>query len=152
MPITIITIFITFLILISWTYRSLGNIEISKKILWIIAELFIVWIATFVTYQMSKNAIEYPNKTVMAYVQNILVFIFTGINGLFVMPLFSRSLENLYQESASKEQVIYRALLCIAILIVLSLLECGYMANTQEGILKVMRRTSLNFLGKDETI
>ncbi len=139
MPIVIMTIFITFLVLISWTYRSLESMEINRKVLWIVAELFVVWIATFITYHISKNTIEYPNDTVMGYVQNILVFLFTGINGLFVMPFFSRGVEALYQESASKEQIVHRTLISLAILVVLLVLECGYMTNTQEGILRVMK-------------
>ncbi len=138
MPIVIITIIITFFILILWTYRSLGNMEISKKVSWIIIQLLVVFLATYITYGISKHTIEYPNDEIMAYVRNILVLLFTGINGLFVMPFLSRGIEALYQENIVKQQLVMRAVLCIAVLIILLILECGYMTTTQNGILKVM--------------
>ena len=138
MPLVIITIIITFLVLIIWTYRSLGNIETSKKVIYIIAQLVVVFIATYITYEISKNNIEYPNGTAKTYIQNTLVFIFTGINGLFVMPLFSRQIEVAFQENSISSKLIKTALICLGILVILLLFECGYMTTTQQGILRIM--------------
>ena len=138
MPIVIMTILITFFILISWTYHSLGKIEISKKILCIFVQLIIVFITTSITYNISKNKIQYPNSSAMGYVQNILVFLFVGINGIFVMPFFSRGIEAVYQGDKGREQLFKRAIFCAIILCILMILECGYMTSTQEGILKIM--------------
>ena len=138
MPIVIMSIMITFLVLISWTYHSLGTMGTSQKALWIIAQLVIVFIATYITYGISKASIRYPNETIMKYVQNTLVLIFTGINGLFVMPLFSKGLALINQENLEINQLFKRIGLCSTILLVLLLLECGYMTSTQEGILRVI--------------
>ncbi len=138
MPIIIMSIMITFLVLISWTYHSLGTMGTSQKTLWIIAQLVIVFIATYITYGISKSSIQYPNDTIMKYVQNTLVFIFTGINGLFIMPFFSRKLAIVNQENLEINQLFKSAGICGIILLILLLLECGYMTNTQEGILKVI--------------
>ena len=138
MPLVIVTIIITFTILIIWTYHSLGNMEKSKKVIYIIAELIVVFIATYITYGMSKGKIEYSNDAVMKYIQNILVPLFTGINGLFVMPFFSRGIESAFQENMKTNKLLKRAILCVGILLILLIFECGYMTTTQQGILKIM--------------
>lgn len=138
MPIVIMTITITFLVLITWTYRSLGEMETKKKILWIIVELAIILIATYITYSISRNEVVYPNEESKTYIQNVLVLLFSGINGLFVMPFVSRRVETAYQEDMTIDKLIKRIMLGIAILVVLLFLECGYMASTQSGILRVM--------------
>ena len=138
MPLVIITIIITFTILIVWTYRSLGDIETSKKVIYIIIELLVVFFATYITYGISKSSVEYPNDEVIGHIQNTLVPLFTGINGLFVMPFFSRGLESVFQENMKNNQLIGRAILCVGILLLLLIFECGYMTTTQQGILKIM--------------
>ena len=138
MPLVIITIIITFAILIIWTYHSLGNIETSKKIIYIIIQLLIIFIATYITYAISKGQVVYQDKEISQHIQNALLPIFTGINGLFIMPYLSRGIEALYQENIKINQLFTRAILCIVILIVLLIFECGYMTTTQQGILKIM--------------
>ncbi len=138
MPLVIITIIITFTILIVWTYRSLGNIETSKKVIYIVIELLVVFFATYITYGISKTGVEYPNDEVIGYIQNTLVPLFTGINGLFVMPFLSRGLESVFQEDMKNNQLIGRTTLCIGILFLLLIFECGYMTTTQQGILRIM--------------
>lgn len=138
MPLVIITIIITFAILIIWTYHSLGNIETSKKIIYIIIQLLVIFIATYITYAISKGQVVYQDKEISQQIQNALLPVFTGINGLFIMPYLSRGIEALYQENIKINQLFTRAILCIVILIVLLIFECGYMTTTQQGILKIM--------------
>ncbi len=138
MPIIIMTIIITFLILIVWTYRSLGDMETNKKILCIIAEFAVILIGTSITYMISKSNIQYPNKDSMLYVQNTLILLFSGINGLFIMPFLSRGIEMTYQENITLNQLGKRIILCTVILLFLLIFECGYMTTTQDGILRIM--------------
>ena len=46
----IVGIVILSLVLLGWTWVSLGNIEKQKKILYIICGIFITWIITFIIY------------------------------------------------------------------------------------------------------
>ena len=112
--------------------------ETNKKILCIIAEFAVILIGTSITYMISKSNIQYPNKDSMLYVQNTLILLFSGINGLFIMPFLSRGIEMTYQENITLNQLGKRIILCTVILLFLLIFECGYMTTTQDGILRIM--------------
>ena len=83
MVLIIITIVVMFLVLIFWSFTNLGKIKISKKILWLILLFGIVFLTTYVTFLISKNNITYPSQDIMNSVQEVLVLLFSGVNGCF---------------------------------------------------------------------
>ncbi len=132
------TIIIMFIVLIAWSYHNLGKMDIPRKILWIVVFLGVIFIATYVTFIISKNNIIYPNNKIMSSVKNVITLIFTGVNGCFIMPIFCKNAEAMYQENIDRTQFGKRMLWCMVALIILLIFECGYMANTQKGILQIM--------------
>ena len=140
MPIIIITIIIMYIILISWCFHNLGNIEPFKKILCIGILILVFYIATSITFNISKNEITYPNAEMIGVVKQTLVWIFAGLNGIFVMPYICREIEELYQENITKEQCIKRIGISAIVVIILLIFECEYMTSTQKGILEIINR------------
>ena len=137
MALIIITIVVMFLVLIFWSFTNLGKTNITKKILWMSLLFGIVFLTTYVTFLISKNSITYPSKEIMHSVQEVLVLMFSGVNGCFFIPAICKSIDNLYQQKID-ETHFFRVILFGVILIILLALECGYMKTTQKGILEIM--------------
>ena len=142
MPIIFITIIIMYAILLAWSFHSLVNMEIPKKILVIAVILIITYIFTYITYTISKQAINYQNEEIMSYVKNVLLLIFTGINGFITMPFLCKQIEGYYQENITQSDLAKKILITLIVLIVLLVLECGYMTNTQQGIIGIINNKS----------
>ena len=138
MPVIIIIILIMYVILISWCFNNLGTIDVPKKILYIGIFLLILYIATSITFIISNKGISYPNQDMLGIVKQTLVFIFTGINGIFIMPFLCSGIEKLDQEIISQEQFIKKILISVVIILILLILECGYMSNIQKGIIEII--------------
>ena len=120
------------------TNTNLGKTNITKKILWMSLLFGIVFLTTYVTFLISKNSITYPSKEIMHSVQEVLVLMFSGVNGCFFIPAICKSIDNLYQKKIDETHFFRRVILFGVILIILLALECGYMKTTQKGILEIM--------------
>lgn len=71
----------------------------------------------------------------MHSVQEVLVLMFSGVNGCFFIPAICKSIDNLYQKKIDETHFFRRVILFGVILIILLALECGYMkTNTKRHI------------------
>ena len=93
MAIIIIVSIIVFVILITWCWHNLGKLEINKKIVYIIIGLILMFVITSIVFGISKNNIEYQNNEIKDAIANILTLIFTGLNGLIVMPYIAKQID-----------------------------------------------------------
>lgn len=137
MAFIILTAMIVYFIVIAWTWQSLGFIEKAKKVAIILIGMAIMYGITFMVFQMTKGGITYPNGEIQNKVQNILVSIFAGINGIIVMPQIGKILDKINEDEMEKEQFIKRIVLLVIIFMICLIFESGYMKDTQEGILKI---------------
>lgn len=133
----IITAMIIYFILIAWTWQSLGFIERTKKIIFILMGIVLMYGITFIIFQIAQNGITYQNVKIQSNVQNVLVVIFTGINGIIIMPQVGKMLDKVREDEIKKEKLIKRIVVLMLIFILCLIFENGYMKNTQEGILKI---------------
>lgn len=131
------TAIIVYLILIAWTWQSLGLIERTKKLIFMVIGIILMYGITQFIFQIAKGGIDYQNVEMQKNVQNMLVGIFTGINGIIVMPQMAKMLDKIKEGQIKKEELIKRILILMTIFIVCLIFESGYMKDTQEGILKV---------------
>lgn len=130
---------IVYFILIAWTWQSLGFIEKTKKVVFILLGIVLMYGITFIIFQIAKNGITYQNAEIQGNVQNVLVVIFAGINGIIVMPQIGKMLDKIRADEIEKEALIKRMVVLSIIFIICLIFESGYMKDTQEGILKVYR-------------
>ena len=133
----IITIIIVYFTLIGWTWQSLGNVEKNKKIAYIIIGIIILYIFTLIIFQTTKNGINYQNKQIQNSIQNILVIIFTGINGIIVMPQIAKILDKINEDEIQQNELKKRIIILLIIFVICIIFECGYMKDTQEGIIEI---------------
>lgn len=128
---------IVYFILIAWTWQSLGFIEKTKKVVFILLGIALMYGITFIIFQIAQNGINYQNAEIQGNVQNVLVVIFAGINGIIVMPQIGKMLDKIRTDEIEKEALIKRMVVLSIIFILCLIFESGYMKDTQEGILKV---------------
>ena len=80
---------------------------------------------------------NYQNIEMQNSVQNMLVAIFSGINGMIVMPQMAKMLDKIEENEIEQEQFIKRIGILVIVFVICLIFERGYMRDTQEGILKV---------------
>ena len=137
MPFIIITAIIIYFVLIAWTWKSLGMIEKTKKIIFLFVGIIIMYIITIIVFQLSKSGIQYPSLEIQSNVKNVLVTIFTGLNGIIVMPQVGKILDKINEDEIDKKQLQKRLLILCVIFVICLFIESGYMKDTQEGILRI---------------
>ena len=94
MTFIIITAILVYVILIAWTWQSLGSIEKIKKVVIILVGIIFMYGITWIIFQTTKEGMNYQNIEMQNSVQNMLVAIFSGINGMIVMPQMAKMLDS----------------------------------------------------------
>lgn len=136
MTFIIIGIIIIYLLVIAWCWNSLEETETPKKLLVIFAGIVAVFLITQIVFSMSKSGVNYENNDMEKSVGQVIVLLFTGVNSL-VIPFIARTFKK--KENGEIEDNVFKVrmiIICVIFLICL-FLECGYMTDTQEGILRV---------------
>lgn len=133
--IIIITIAI-YLLVIAWTWNSLGKMEKKKKISFIFIGLLIIYLITLLVFAFSKKGIEYPEIAIEKSIRNLIVTLFTGVNAI-ILPLLTKQVNKMLEGEIEKSRFLKVILAILLIFFIFIWGECGYMQNTQEGILQV---------------
>jgi len=128
---------VIFFILIAWTWQNLGSISKSKKVIFIVIGMIIVYTITLIIFNISKGKITYQNTDSQKTIQNVLVTVFTGLNGIALIPFIAKTFEKVYSKEIEKEKATKKIIIILVIFIVVIIFECGYLKETQEGILRV---------------
>lgn len=143
MPIIIALMIAMFLILISWTWHNLGNIEKPKKVITIIVSLFVIYIVTLIIFNISKNNITYVAQEGMEAVKNILVLLFTMVNSLILMPLLARILNKISENDIKYSDARKSFIIIFIIFLIVIIFECGYLKDIQQGIINIYNEAAL---------
>lgn len=136
MTIIILVAIIIYVILITWIWKNLGEIQKNKKILYTVAGLIIMYIITIILFNISKNGINYQNSESEKIVRNILVLIFTTINGMITLPYIARLLNKAYENEIEKTTFTKRIVILLIMFIICAIFEIGYLNDIQSGIIK----------------
>lgn len=141
----IFIIFITiavYALLIAWTWHNLGEIEKSKKVMITAIGVLVIYLLTLFIFNISKQDIQYDNEELSTGIKNMLVSVFTGVNGIIVLPLLARLIDKINEDDIEKQSFLIRIFGIIVVFIICLVIECGYMKSTQQGILKIREMTN----------
>lgn len=141
MTVIFIIIAVLFLVLLGWTWNSLGNVEKRTKIICIISGIVVVYIITLIIYNISKIGIVYENKDAMNLIQNVFVFLFAIINSYIFLPYIFKQIEKINNNNIAKNKLQKSIIILFIILIILAIFETSYLKSIQQGILN----KSINF-------
>ncbi len=136
MTFIVIGTIIVYVLVIAWVWNSLEDTEVPKKLLVIFAGIVVIFLITQIVFLISKNEITYENNNIEKSVEKVIVLLFTGVNSLilpFVFKTFKKKINGEIEDNVFKIRIL---LTCIIFLICL-FLECGYMTDIQEGILRI---------------
>ena len=137
MPFIIIITIAIYIILITWSWKSLGNIETTKKIITIAIGIIAIYLITWFVFNISKQGIVYENEQIASSIGKVIISIFAGVNGLIIMPFIGKLLDKVNEDEIEKQVFSRKILIIVVIFLIILWLECGYMKDTQEGILKI---------------
>lgn len=137
MAFIIIVIIAIYFILIAWTWQSLGFIEKIKKVETILVGIIAIYLIIFIIFQITKSEVKYENIAMQKQVQNIIVAIFSGINGIIILPQIGKILDRLKENKIEKQVLVKRIVILAMIFILCLIFEKGYMKETEEGIWRV---------------
>ncbi len=140
MTVIIMIMIVVFLVLIAWMWTSLGSIETKTKIICMISGLVIVYIITFIIYNISKIGIIYENKEVMKIIRNVFVILFTIINSYITLPYTFKKLEQINSEEIEKDKLTKSIIILLIIIVALSIFEVIYLGNSQQTILNMIKK------------
>ena len=135
MVIVVIAIIILFLVLLAWTWQSLGNIDNSKKIKFIVGGLIIVYIITFIIYTISKIGLTYDNQEAMKVIRTVFVILFTIVNSYIILPYIFRKIEQINNDEIKKEGMQKTIIIVLIIIVLLVIFETNYFAEVQHRII-----------------
>ena len=131
---------IMFLILLAWTWNSLGTIEKKTKIILITCGILAVYILTLIIFSISKIGITYENKEAMKTIQNVFVILFSIMNGYVILPFIFKKLEQINNDEIEKEKITKSIIFLVAIIIFIFVFETSYFGNIQNNILTMINR------------
>lgn len=138
----IIVEIIIYLVFIAWTWQNLGTIEKKKKVIFILVGTIVIYGITWIICPKSEIYIEVPTQdllqeSIQKKIQNTLITIFTGVNGIILLPQMGKICDSIKEDEIKKEKVKKKILIWMIIFVVCAIFENGYMRDTQKGILKV---------------
>ena len=137
MPIIIAITLILLIVLIGWVWSNLNGIEKSKKIAFIVISILLMWIVTSIVFNISKGSISYDNPQIEQTIANTFIPLFTILNGFVFIQYLARIAGKLKKEEFTKKQVTHRIAFLIVIFVIVIVLECGYMEDTQRDVLNL---------------
>ncbi len=140
MPVIICIIIVMFLVLLGWTWSSLEDIEKTKKIEYIIVGFVAVYIITIIIYQISKIGISYENREIMKAIQNILVLVFSIVNGYILLPYIFKKIVQIQNDEIDDKKFKKSIVILITVIIILTIIESNYLANVQNETLQIIDR------------
>lgn len=139
MAVILIIIAILFLVLLGWSWNSLGSIDKKEKIKYIIIGLVLTYLLTFIIYAISKIGIQYDNKEAMKIIRTVFVLLFAIVNGYILLPYSFKKIEKIKNEEIEEEKLKRSIIILLIIIVILLIFESIYLGNLQQGILKMRK-------------
>ena len=138
--IIILTILVLSIVLLRWMWNSLGGIENSKKATFIVAGLIVIYILTFIIFNISKSGVEYKNKESMNMIRTVLVAVFTLVNSYIVLPFTFKRLDRIDKNEMEASKLKKSIIIILAVILVISVFEVSYLNSVQQGIMSISGR------------
>ena len=133
----VITIIIAIMLLnlIALTWSKLGNIDNKTKTISIIVGIVMVYIITFIIFNISKIGIIYEDPKVMKTIRSVFVMLFTIINSYALLPYFFKKINQINNDEIQKNEFQRSLIILLIIIVTLFIFESIYFGNTQQRIL-----------------
>lgn len=129
-------IIVIYLISIAAIWTSLENEGKTKKISIIIIGILAMFLITNIIFNISKSTINYENIELQKNMRQIILWLFTGLNSLF-LPVTIRNIVKTKNGEQDKNALKVKILVLAIIFILVMILECGYIKDIQEKTINI---------------
>ena len=129
-------IIVIYLISIAAIWTSLENEGKTKKISIIIIGILAMFLITNIIFNISKSTINYENIELQKNMRQIIIWLFTGLNSLF-LPVTIRNIVKTKNGEQDENALKVKILVLAIIFILVMILECGYIKDIQEKTINI---------------
>lgn len=129
-------IIVIYLISIAAIWTSLENEGKTKKISIIIIGILAMFLITNIIFNISKSTINYENIELQKNMRQIILWLFTGLNSLF-LPATIRNIVKTKNGEQDENALKVKILVLAIIFILVMILECGYIKDIQEKTINI---------------
>lgn len=116
-------------------YHNLYNYDKSNKIRIIVVGYIITFILTLVLCNISKSGIN-TNSNNLTIVNNTSILLFSPINAIIAIPYVCNLLNKYKKDIITKTQLQTKIIIFCIILLIILLLEVGYIKEFEVNLLK----------------
>lgn len=116
-------------------YHNLYNYDKSNKIRIIVVGYIITFILTLVLCNISKSGIN-TNSNNLTIVNNTSILLFSPINAIIAIPYVCNLLNKYKKDTITKTQLQTKIIIFCIILLIILLLEVGYIKEFEVNLLK----------------
>mgnify|MGYP004673159025 CR=1 FL=1 len=129
-------IIVIYLISIASIWTSLENSGKTEKIIVVIIGMLAMFFITNIIFNISKSTINYENIELQKNMEQIILWLFTGLNSLF-MPVGIRNIVK--TKSGEQEENVFKVkmVILVAIFVLVMTLECNYIKDIQEKTINI---------------
>ena len=129
-------IIVIYLISIAAIWTSFENEGKTKKISIIIIGILAMFLITNIIFNISKSTINYENIELQKNMRQIILWLFTGLNSLF-LPVTIRNIVKTKNGEQDENALKVKILVLAIIFILVMILECGYIKDIQEKTINI---------------
>ena len=129
-----VILYFTFII---WTWHSLGDLEVYKKVLYLFIGTLVICLATLLIFLIANNGMNFGNVKIDNQVRNVIVGVFAGVNCIILLPRVAKWIDKARNDELDKENFTKKLVILLFVFAICLVFEKGYMRSTQEGIYKV---------------
>lgn len=125
-----------FIILMFWSWHNLGNVENKTKFTIIAISSIVIYILTLVIYNISKNdeALASLKPEYISKIKNILVILFSLVNGYILMPHSFRRINQINNDEITSEKLKRSIVIMLVIFVLVIIFECNYLQELETGL------------------
>jgi len=126
-----------FIILFTWSWHCLEDIEKYEKIISIIIGTLIVYVITFIIFNISKSGINYENINNAKQMKMVYILMFTALNGYILLPFIYKKMAQVNSNEITKEKLAKSLIILLIIFIIVSIFEINYLKILQESFVQL---------------
>jgi len=131
---------ILYMLLFVWINKNMYAINSKPKVIYMVGMLIIIFLLTYILYNLGGNPIGKELGKLANTFNRTMIVIFTGINGLVIMPYIGLVL-NKYKEKIIDDSGFKKRIIIIGVIFVVFLIfEFNYMKDMQTNMLEMINQ------------
>lgn len=137
--IAIISIII-YIVAIVAIYYNINELDKNQKIIFIIVGIIVVLILTTIICSITSSQIKIGNKEQIKITKTTAILIFSPINAIIFLPFVGNTLNKYKEENIDNEKIKKRLILLGVLVIIVMMIELGYIKDFQNGLLASIKK------------